>query len=95
MWHAAACTPPSHKAYICEELDFVQTSLHAQATLKLQLQDMDGLKDQVRNSNSNRQQLQQQAALIAELRLACGAMCDRVRKHCMQDNASGRPLSCF
>lgn len=77
---------PHHCTYICKQLIIVQVSLDAQATLKVQLQDMDVLKEQVRNSNSNRQQLQQQAALIAELRLVCRPVFNQFRQLCLQDN---------
>lgn len=46
----------------------LQASLDAQTVLKLQLQDMDMLKEKVQSYKVTRQQMQQQATLIAELR---------------------------
>lgn len=46
----------------------LQASLDAQTILKLQLQDMDMLKEKVQSYKVTRQQMQQQATLIAELR---------------------------
>lgn len=46
----------------------LQASLEAQAALKLQLNGVEWLKQEVKNNKSMRLQLQQHATLIAELR---------------------------